>query len=96
MNSLQDCLPELVAILRQQPLSDAKLAFCWRLAAGPAMARATTVLVGRPGEVVVRTPDMHWTREVTRALPELRARLSTTLGLEAVARMNVQGPTGRR
>jgi len=98
MKSLHECLPSLTAAIRRQPLSEAKLAFCWQMVAGPAIARATTVRMSPQGEVVIQAQDSHWTREVRRALPELRQRLEALLGPEAVAHLKVEGfrPVPRR
>ncbi|MGE3841311.1 MAG: DciA family protein [Vicinamibacterales bacterium] len=98
MKSLHECLPGLTAAIRRQPLSEAKLAFCWQLVAGAAIARATTLTLAPGGEVVIRTQDGHWTREVRGALPELKQRLETLLGPEGVAHLKVEGvrPGSRR
>jgi hypothetical protein len=81
MIPVQNCIPSVLAeALRRQPLTPAKLGFCWRLAVGPAVHRATRVAPGRPGEIVVDVFDPHWKREVERCLPLVRNRLEYLLG----------------
>jgi hypothetical protein len=88
---VQNCIPSVLAdVLRRQPLTPAKLAFCWRLAVGPAIQRASHVKLGRPGELIVEVEDPRWKRELERALPLVKNRLEYLLGAEAVARMTVR------
>jgi hypothetical protein len=85
---LQNCVAAVVAeSLKRQPLTPAKVAFCWRLAVGPAMDRATNVSIGHPGELIVEAQDLHWRREVERALPLVINRLEYLLGPEPVQRV---------
>jgi hypothetical protein len=91
MVPVQNCIPTVLGeALRRQPLTPAKLSFCWRLAVGAAVDRATRVSLGSAGEIVVQTCDAHWKREVRRALPVVRNRLEYLLGAEAVGRISVK------
>lgn len=100
MIPVQNCVPAVLAeALRRQPLTPAKLEFCWRLAVGPAVARATRVALGAGGEIVVTAQDAHWRREVSRSLPVVRNRLEYLLGIPAVSRLVVlegSAPRGSR
>ncbi len=79
----------LARLLRQQPLSDAKVIFAWRAAVGRAVDRATTVSLRRNGTLEVRTSDQHWRREIARSAPLIVDRLAGLLGGEAVKRIDI-------
>jgi predicted nucleic acid-binding Zn ribbon protein len=77
---VQQFMPAALAeVLRKAPLTPEKVAFAWRTAVGPAMAKATTVDL-RDGVLRVRARDTTWLREVERSAPLIRSRLSTVLG----------------
>ena len=81
MQSISDAVPAaLAALLERQPLSPAKVDFAWRVAVGPAVARATHASLEPDGTLVVTTTDRHWTREVESARPLVLARLARLLG----------------
>jgi len=82
----------LRTILAAQPLTDAKVAFAWTMAAGPALSRAATVSLGQTGVVRVRPASLAWYQEVMRALPLLRQRMADLLGGEVVASLDVVPP----
>jgi predicted nucleic acid-binding Zn ribbon protein len=86
----------LRALLVSQPHSPAKVSFAWAMAAGPAVARATTVDC-RNGLVVVTARTPAWAREVRRNRPILVERLRQFLGRDVVTdvRVAVAG-NGRR
>lgn len=98
MIPVQNCVPSVLAeALRRQPLTPAKLQFCWRLAVGPAVDRATRVGLGPGGGIVVTVEDAHWRREVNRSLAVVRNRLEYLLGPAAVVRISVvDAAAGRR
>jgi hypothetical protein len=73
----------LARLLRDQPLTDAKVRFAWRMAAGAAIARATSVTLDGRGTLHVSVSSQHWRAELERAAPNLRARLARLLGTEA-------------
>jgi predicted nucleic acid-binding Zn ribbon protein len=70
----------LADLLRQQPLSPAKVSLAWRAAAGAAVARATRVELREDGVLIVRVADARWRPEIERAAGMLRPKLVTLLG----------------
>jgi hypothetical protein len=76
-------------ILRDQPLTEAKVAFAWRVAAGPALARAATVSWSATGTLVVRADSSAWRLEVVRAKSLIAERLGVLLGRDVVRRIQV-------
>jgi hypothetical protein len=88
---VRNCVPTVVAeAVRRQPLTQAKLTFCWTLSVGPAIDRATRATLTASGTIVVEVHDAHWKREVERALPIVSNRLRYLLGEDAVAGMTVR------
>jgi len=77
-------------IIRRAPLSPEKVAFAWRSAAGPAMARVASVDLSSDGIVEVRCPDDHWRKEIRRSSSMLRDRLRVLLGDEVVRQVKVK------
>jgi hypothetical protein len=78
----------IAAILENAPLSDEKVAFAWRTAVGPAVAKVSTVeLRGRVLHVTVR--DARWQREVEHSAGIIRARLESMLGQGVVRSIDV-------
>ena len=80
----------VIDLLRRQPLSAAKVKFAWEVAAGPAIARATTVELSADGAVLVKATTPAWTREVERSSGLLLTRLREMLGTETVKRITVR------
>ena len=80
----------LKVILDGQPLSPAKIAFAWRMAAGPTLAAATTVRWSE-GRLHVRARTESWRREVIRARPMVLARLREMVGADVVRSMEIDG-----
>ncbi len=70
----------LQSLLNDQPVTAAKVVFAWQIAAGPAMARATTPVWSDDGRLRVRARDAAWHREVTHARPMIAQRLELLLG----------------
>jgi predicted nucleic acid-binding Zn ribbon protein len=70
----------LADLLRQQPLSAAKVSLAWRAAAGAAVARATRVELREDGTLIVLVGDPRWRPEIERAAGMLRPKLATLLG----------------
>jgi hypothetical protein len=79
----------LRSILDGQPLTEAKVAFAWRIAAGPALARAATVSWSPAGTLVVYADSSAWRLELVRAKSMLAERLRLLLGREAVRRIQI-------
>ena len=73
MIPVQQFMPAAVAeILRKAPLTPEKVAFAWRTAVGPAVAKATSVEL-RDGVLRVRAREVTWLREVERSAPLIRS-----------------------
>lgn len=77
----------LRSVLATQPPSAARARFAWKMAAGPAMARATEATWRDDGTLVVRGVNDAWTRELRRARPLLLHRVRELLGDESVSRL---------
>jgi predicted nucleic acid-binding Zn ribbon protein len=96
MEPLNRLVPGVVqAIVRSAPLSPEKVAFAWRSAAGPAMARVASVQLSGEGTVEVHCPDDQWRREIRRSASVIRDRLRALLGDDVVKQVKV-GPRGAR
>ena len=84
------------AVLREalaaQPDTLEKVAFAWRVAAGPAMGRAATIDWSPAGVLRVRASTDAWRREITRARPMLTERLSELLGQKTVRSLVIDSP----
>lgn len=79
--------------LDAQPLTEAKVTFAWKLAAGPALARAADVSWS-DGVLSVCARSDPWKQEINRARPVLLQRMAALLGSDAVRGMRVlEGPT---
>jgi predicted nucleic acid-binding Zn ribbon protein len=90
MQPLQHAIPDvLTRLLRGAPLSPEKVAFAWRAAVGPAMARASSVRLSGEGVIDVSCADDHWRREIRRSLPLIRERLTALLGTDVVRQIKV-------
>ena len=82
--------PVIGAVLRRQPLSDAKIAFAWRMAVGAAMARVSHATLADDGRLVVVVDDLQWRQEIRRTSPMIRPRLDDLLGAGVVLRIDVR------
>jgi hypothetical protein len=90
MQPLRDTATNVLRdLLSTQPDTAAKVEFAWRLAAGAAMARATSI-AWTDGKLIVRARDAQWRREVRRARPTIAARLNRTLGPGVVTAIHVE------
>lgn len=79
-------IPRVLAeVLRKAPLCPEKVAFAWRAAVGPAVARVTAVTLDQEGVLHVRAKEPHWNTEVRRSSKLILARLAALLG-DAVVR----------
>jgi len=76
-------------ILHAQPLTEAKVTFAWRIAAGPALARAATVSWSAAGTLTVYAASSAWRLELVRAKGIIAERLGALLGREAVRRIQI-------
>ena len=90
MHSVARLVPGALAdVLRAAPLSDGKVEFAWRTAAGPALGRATEVKLER-GVLIVETSSMQWAREVRRSSSLILGRLQAFLGRDTVTSIVVR------
>ncbi len=97
MQPLHQFMPKVLAdVLRKAPLTPEKVAFAWRAAVGPAIARVSTVQLSADGVVHVACGDDHWRREIRRSAPMITSRLAALLGAEVVKQVKVPGAHGRR
>jgi hypothetical protein len=80
-------------LLVRQPLSPAKISFAWRVAAGPALARATRVALADNGRLLVSATDAHWRRELERSADIVRTRMQRLIGSEIVRTVVVETAT---
>lgn len=77
-------------MLDRQPLTPAKVVFAWRVAAGPALARSASAdWVADGGVLTLHARGAAWQRELERALPLLKDRLSFLLGHQVVRKILV-------
>ena len=91
MDSLQTtAVKALQGMLALQPTSPAKVAFAWRIAAGPALGRATEPVWSEDGTLRVRAATADWRRETTRARPVIAARLLQLLGPDVVRKIVIE------
>jgi hypothetical protein len=89
MQPLKDTATRVLQdLLRGQPETPAKIEFAWRMAAGPALARATEV-AWHDHVLVVRARSEAWQREATRARTIVMARLAALLGPGVVRAIRV-------
>ncbi|MGE0041884.1 MAG: DUF721 domain-containing protein [Vicinamibacterales bacterium] len=97
MDTLSRAIPGMLApMIRKAPLTPEKVAFAWRMAVGPEIARSTTVRLGDDGVLQVQA-DPHWAAEVRRARTLIVPRLAAFLGDGTVRRLQTPPPPeGRR
>jgi predicted nucleic acid-binding Zn ribbon protein len=85
----------LRTILDQQPLTEAKIRFAWRLSAGPTLAAATAVEWAADGRLRVTVKSDEWRRELVRARPLILQRLRELVGRDVVKALHVMGGAPR-
>ena len=78
----------LRALLAPQPLTEAKVLFAWRIAAGPALARAATASWSA-GRLTVCAESSAWRLEIVRAKGIIADRLRGMLGPGAVSGIRI-------
>jgi hypothetical protein len=79
----------LRSLLEGQPLTEGKVTFAWRIAAGPALARAATVSWSAAGTMIIRAESSAWRLEIVRAKGLIAERLDWLLGPDAVRRIQI-------
>lgn len=77
--------------LDRQPLSEGKVRFAWSVAAGPALARASSA-AWHDGTLSITAKSEAWHRELERARPMIMKRLRELLGAEAVRHTRFLAP----
>jgi hypothetical protein len=83
-------MPAVVAeVIRKAPLTDEKVAFAWRLAVGPAVAKATSVRLGANGILYVKSESPAWSDAIGKSFGVIRSRLAHYLGESAVTRIDL-------
>ena len=81
-------LPAVVAeILRKAPMSDEKVSLAWRLAVGPAIAKATTVRLVPDGTLHIKAESQAWIDAVRKSTSLIHIRLGDLLGEDLVKRL---------
>ena len=81
-------LPAVVAeILRKAPMSDEKVSLAWRLAVGPAIAKATTVRLVPDGTLHIKAETEAWIAAVRKSTSLIQIRMGDLLGENLVKRL---------
>jgi hypothetical protein len=80
----------LTEVLKNAPLCSEKVAFAWRAAVGPAIARVTQVSLSDDGVLHVTSSEPHWKKEVKRSSTLILARLDSLLGAGVVRRLEAR------
>jgi predicted nucleic acid-binding Zn ribbon protein len=82
-------MPGVVAeVVRKAPLSVEKVAFAWRLAVGPALAKATSVRLANDGTLYVTADAAAWNDSIRASIGMIRSRLAHYLGDSTVKRIH--------
>lgn len=96
MIAAQHCMTSVLRLLlRDQPLSEGKVALAWSAAVGHSVDRVTRVSLDQNGILTVYAENRNWAREVGRSAPLIVARLNQLLGAATVTRIKV-GPHYQR
>ena len=82
----------LKMILDAQPLTEAKVGFAWRVAAGPTLATAATVAWSPGGPLRLTPRSDAWRQELVRARGVLLEKIRALLGPDAVTTIRVESP----
>ena len=77
-------------LLDSQPTSPAKVSFVWRMAAGPALAKAAETEWRDDGILLLRAKTPAWLRELRHARPVLTARIAELLGPGVMKRLVIE------
>ena len=82
-------MPAVVGdVIRKAPLTDEKVAFAWRLAVGPAVAKATKVRLASDGTLYVSAEAPAWLDGVRQSVGLIRSRLAHFLGDDTIKRIS--------
>ena len=82
-------MPGVVAeVIRKAPLTDEKVTFAWRLAVGPAVAKATRCASDADGTLLSAAESPAWLDGVRQSVGLIRSRLAHFLGDDAIKRIS--------
>lgn len=79
----------LAEIVRRQPASRERTTFAWQIAAGPALARVTTVELEN-GVLRVRARDARWLSEIDRSRDAVLGKMQHLLGADHVRKITTR------
>ncbi len=77
----------LAEVIRKGPLCDEKVTLAWRLAVGPAIAKATTVRLVADGTLHIKTESQAWIDAVRKSTSLIQIRMGDLLGEKLVKRL---------
>ncbi|HYE85927.1 MAG TPA: DUF721 domain-containing protein [Vicinamibacterales bacterium] len=82
-------LPGIVAeVIRKAPLTEAKVAFAWRLAVGPTLGKSTRARLADDGTLYIQGESQAWIDSVRASIGLIRSRLAHFLGENAIKRVS--------
>lgn len=86
-------IPQVLAeMLQKAPLTPEKVAFAWRMAVGPTIDRASTVVLDEAGALHVAVSDPHWGPAIRKSSRLILERLAGLLGPGVVTRLVLRDP----
>jgi len=77
----------MAQVIRRAPLTDDKVTFAWRLAVGPAIAKATTVRLVPDGTLHVKAETPAWRSAVRKSASLIQIRMGDLLGEDVIKRL---------
>jgi hypothetical protein len=90
MQPFKQAIPRVVAeLVRDAPLSAAKIEFAWGLAVGPSVQRNTAIRL-EGTQLVVESSSQQWSDEVRRSSRVIVARLRAMLGDSTVKSLEIR------
>lgn len=78
-------------MLKNQPLTKAKIQFAWSIAVGTSIARITKINLASSGTLHVKTDAKLWRNEINRSKTLITKRLQDLLGRDVVKNIFVKG-----
>ena len=79
----------LAEVIRRQPASEARTAFAWQLAVGPALSRVTSIQLDGT-TLHVSASDERWLKEIARAQATILPKLQQLLGKSAITKISTR------
>lgn len=90
MQAIGQVLPRALAqIVRDAPLSAAKVDFAWRSAVGTAMARVSAIRL-EDGILLVEAQTPAWATAIMRSSPVILSRLQGMLGPDTIREIRLR------